>query len=111
MIHPWIRYFPISVNISRLFFRKGFYDLILDFMVCFWSWYLLAYFFRTYGLFLELVTYGLLFQNQAWSLNRDKWDLCCPFTFNNNSKTASFSPLYFLLGIFSYLYKVHMGSL
>jgi hypothetical protein len=21
------------------------------------------------------------FQNQAWSLNGDKWDLCCPFIF------------------------------
>lgn len=58
--------------------------------------------FRTYGLFLELVPYGLLFQNQAWSLSRDKWDLCCPFTFNNSSCTLFpllLSTRYFLLSL------------
>jgi hypothetical protein len=44
MTHPGIRYFPISVVILSLFFRRGFYDLISGF----------------YSVFLELVPYGLL---------------------------------------------------
>ena len=31
--HSEIRYFPIFVVIPRLFFGRGFYDLVLDFMV------------------------------------------------------------------------------
>lgn len=30
--------------IPRPFFGKGFYDLVLDFMVCLWSWRLTAFF-------------------------------------------------------------------
>jgi hypothetical protein len=45
MAHPEIRYFSIFVVIPRLFFERGFYDLVCGF----------------YGLFLELVQYGLLF--------------------------------------------------
>lgn len=88
MIHPGKRHFPISAIILRLFFRKGFYGLFLELVFY-------GLIFGTYGLFLELVTYGLLYRNQAWSLSRDKWDLCCSFTFNNNSKTVPF--FFFLL--------------
>ena len=44
MAHPEIRYFSILVVISRLFYGRGFYDLISGIS----------------GLFLELVTYGLV---------------------------------------------------
>jgi hypothetical protein len=44
MAHSEIRYFPIFVVISRLFFGRGFYDLVSGF----------------YSLFLELVSYGLV---------------------------------------------------
>ena len=46
MAHLEIRYFPILVIIPRLFFGWEFYDLVSGF----------------YGLFLELVSYGLLFK-------------------------------------------------
>lgn len=44
MTHPEIRYFPILVVIPRLFYGRGFYDLISG----------------IYGLFLELVAYSLV---------------------------------------------------
>jgi hypothetical protein len=34
MAHSEIRYFTIFVVMPRLFFGRGFYDLVLDFMVC-----------------------------------------------------------------------------
>ena len=51
MAHSEIRYFPIFVVIPRLFFGRGFYDLVSGF----------------YGLFLELVPYGLLFKIRCGS--------------------------------------------
>lgn len=44
MAHSEIRYFPIFVVIPRLFFGRGFYDLVSGF----------------YGFFLKLVSYGLI---------------------------------------------------
>ena len=47
MPHPGIRYFPVFVVISRLFFGRGFYNSVLDFMVCSWSWCLMAFFLKS----------------------------------------------------------------
>jgi hypothetical protein len=35
MAHSEIRHFSVFVVIPRLYFGRGFYDLVLDFMVCF----------------------------------------------------------------------------
>jgi hypothetical protein len=71
-----ITYFPIFMVVPRLFFGlvSGTYCLFLELV-----FYDLVS--GTYCLFLELVPYGFFFflKKQAWSLNGDKWGLCCPF--------------------------------
>jgi hypothetical protein len=49
MAHPEVKYFPIPAVIPRLLSGTGFYDLVSGF-------------YGFYGLFLELVSYGLLFR-------------------------------------------------
>ena len=97
MTHSEIRYFPILVVIPRLFFGRGFYDLVPGFYGLFPELVPYGLVPGTCDLFLELVPYGLVpgtcdlflmemvpygssFQIQAWFLKGDKWVLCCPFT-------------------------------
>jgi hypothetical protein len=65
--------------IPKLFFGRGFYDLVCGFYGMFLEIVSYGLVSRTYGLFLELVLLWLSFRNQAGSLNGDKWGLCCPF--------------------------------
>jgi hypothetical protein len=62
----WDKIFPHTLVIPRLFFGRGFYDLVSG----------------LYGLFWELATGTLwpTFGSQAWSLNGGhRWGLCYPF--------------------------------
>jgi hypothetical protein len=62
MAHSEIRYFPTFVIIPRMFFGRGFYDLVSGFYGL--SLELVPYgpIPGTYGLFLKLVLCGLLFE-------------------------------------------------
>jgi hypothetical protein len=72
MGHPGIRYFPILVVIFRLFFGRGFYDLLSKF----------------YGLFLELLLYGHLLEIRPG-----------PYV-GTNGVIVVFSPLLFFSNLF-----------
>jgi hypothetical protein len=53
MANSEIRDFPIFMVIPRLFFGREFYDFVVDFVVCSWSWCLTAFFFSKSDLVLK----------------------------------------------------------